>query len=697
MGIFENFANRYAKPAKLVEPYLRSETADEDAARADDLKVAARNAGTLQSVTSRVMVADDNYVIVDVNPAAIKMMRDAESDLRQVIPSFSVDRLLGSKIDIFHKNPAHQRAMLDSLTSTYTGQITVGARTFDLIANPIFDDNHKRLGTVVEWQDVTARLKQEALEKEKIELERKQAADNSRIKSALDCVSSNVMMADQDNVIVYANDAVLTMLRKAETDIRKQLPNFNAGNLIGNSVDIFHKNPAHQKQMLTALNSTYRTEIMVGGRTFALIANPVFDKEGKRIGTVVEWNDRTEELEFEKIVENTINSAVSGDLASRIDASSQQGFLAKISNGINQLMDIFERVLGDAADSIGALSAGDLTRKIETEYEGTYDRLKADINSTIDKLEEVVTEIRESAANVKVGAQEIASGNTNLSQRTEEQAASLEETSSAMEEITTTVQQNAANAMQANTLARSARETAENGGNVVGRAVAAMQAISESSNKINDIIGVIDEIAFQTNLLALNAAVEAARAGDQGRGFAVVADEVRSLAGRSATAAKEIKELIKDSGEKVQEGSSLVNKSGETLEEIVNAVKKVNDIVAEISTASEEQATGLDEINRAVGEMDEMTQQNAALVEEAAAASESLGNQAESLDQLISFFNLGRETQRAAAPARTRKEAAPVKSTAGKPKSKLAAGKTTRAAAPATPKSDDEDKNWSEF
>src|SRR5690606_7455814 len=242
---------------------------------------------------------------------------------------------------------------------------------------------------------------------------------------------------------------------------------------------------------------------------------------------------------------------------------------------------------------------------------------------------------------VKAGAGEISSGNGELRLRTEQQASSLEQTTSAMEQIVTTVQQNAANAVQANTLARGAREAAENGGQVVGRAVAAMEAISASSNKINDIIGVIDEIACQTTLLALSAAVEAARAGDQGRGFAVVADEVRNLAGRSATAAKEIKALIKDSGDKVQEGALLVNESGATLGEIVTAVKKVNDIVAEIATASDEQASGLNEINRAVAQMDEMTRQNAAMVEQAAVASGALGAQADSLDSLIAYFETG--------------------------------------------------------
>jgi len=677
MGIFRNLTGSKHEAVSIIE------SAELSLAKSAE---AERDESTLESVTSCVMVADENNIIVKVNPAAMEMMRIAEKDIRKELPNFSVAKLVGSNIDIFHKNPAHQRGMLEFLSSTHKGQITVGARTFNLTANPIFNDSQTRLGTVVEWEDVSDKLSREKLVLAKAEQEKVAAAANSRIKAALDCVSSNVMMADADNVIIYTNDSVMRMLRNAEADVRKELPSFNTDTILGSSVDIFHKNPAHQKSMLASLKDTHRAQIVVGGRTFALIANPVLDAQGNRQGTVVEWADRTEELAFEDIVDGTISSAVAGELTGRIDLSGREGFIAVVSTGINQLLDIFENVLKDAAASISELAEGRLTRKIETEYSGSYDSLKRDINQTIDKLVEVVSEISESGLSVKEGASEISSGNTNLSQRTEEQAASLEETSAAMEEITTTVQQNAANAVQANTLARGARETAENGGAVVGTAISAMQAISESSNKINDIIGVIDEIAFQTNLLALNAAVEAARAGDQGRGFAVVADEVRSLAGRSATAAKEIKELIKDSSERVKEGSDLVNKSGETLDEIVTAVKKVNDIVAEISTASDEQATGLDEINKAMGEMDEMTQQNAALVEQAAAASESLSSQAENLEALISFFDTGmQQAARASAPVRRTPAPAP------------ATKASVRKPSPAKREQASDGKDWSEF
>lgn len=479
-----------------------------------------------------------------------------------------------------------------------------------------------------------------------ITAQRRIAAENARVRQALDNVTSSVMIADDKGVIVYMNESVTDLLHAAEQDIRRDLPQFDARNIIGQNMDLFHRNPAHQRNLLAHLRSAHRAEIVIGGRTFALVANPVHAEDGTRVGSVLEWRERTQELAVENEVQQIVTAAAGGDLGIRIDTKNKQGFFAILSAGINELVTTFDSVIGEVIDSVSALANGDLTRSIQSEYAGSFGRLKTDMNVTIEKLTSVVRDIQEASYAVKTGSDEIASGNQNLSQRTEEQASSLEETSSAMEQMTATVRQSADNAKQATTLARGARDAAESGGRVVGSAVQAMSEINASSKKIADIIGVIDEIAFQTNLLALNASVEAARAGDQGRGFAVVASEVRNLAGRSATAAREIKDLIQDSVSKVDDGSKLVNQSGDVLAEIVNAVKKVTDIIEEIAVASSEQAAGIDEVCKAVTQMDEMTQQNAALVEQAAAASESLGEQAEGLERMIGFFSVGDDARR---------------------------------------------------
>ena len=341
----------------------------------------------------------------------------------------------------------------------------------------------------------------------------------------------------------------------------------------------------------------------------------------------------------------------------RIDVPDANGFVRQLANGINDLVDLAERAIEDTQVVLSAMAKGDLTQSIEREYSGIFGRLRTDTNTTLSKLTDITRQILSGADAVSCGVLEIAQGNTNLSRRTEDQAATLQETAASMEELTSTVQRNADNADQASDLAKGARLQAEDGGRVVGAAVSAMDAINESSKRIADIIGVIDEIAFQTNLLALNAAVEAARAGEQGRGFAVVASEVRNLAGRSATAAREIKDLIEDSVGKVQEGTRLVNESGQTLSEIVGAVAQVSEIVTEIAEVSRTQAAGIQEVNVAVMGMDEMTQQNAALVEEAASAAETMGRQASELSELVRFFKVS-QTPVVDAPAVERRSAA---------------------------------------
>ena len=427
------------------------------------------------------------------------------------------------------------------------------------------------------------------------------AGISARLHGALDRLSINVMVADRDGRIVYVNEAVTAMFRANTDEIRKQLPHFDPDQVLGSQFDAFHRDPSRQRGLVSELRDTHSADMKLGEATLRIIATPISDAAGARLGTVVQWLDRSAEVSVEQEVRFVVDAAANGDLTRRIRTDGKVGFYATLTVGLNALLETITNLVRVAQDAARAVASG---------------------------------------------AEEISQGNQSLSQRTEEQASSLEETASSMEEMTSTVRQNADNAAQANQLAAAARLQAEKGGAVVAEAVTAMQGINASSNKIADIIGVIDEIAFQTNLLALNAAVEAARAGEQGRGFAVVASEVRNLASRSAEAAKEIKALIQDSVGRVAQGSKLVDQSGTTLHEIVASVKKVTDIVSEIAAASAEQSSGIEQVNKAVTSMDEVTQQNAALVEEAAAAAESLLDQARQLDAMMAKFQVIDEKSR---------------------------------------------------
>jgi methyl-accepting chemotaxis protein len=636
----------------------------------------------LDSVSTGVMIANADHNIIYLNPSVQAMMKDAEDDLRKDLSQFRADGLLGANIDVFHKNPAHQRNMLAGIKTAHRTRIKVGGRTFSLVASPVFDGLGTRLGTAVEWADITKELAHQE-EAERL------ANENLRVRIALDNVATNVMIADNDRNIIYMNSAVQKLMQAAESDMRKALPNFNAATLLGSNIDQFHKNPAHQKNMLATFTSTHRVEMDIGGRTFRLTANPVINEKGDRLGSVMEWLDRTVEVAVEREVASLVDGAVMGDFTRRIEMQGKEGFFRQLGEGMNQLMQTTSDGLSEVSRMLGALANGDLTQRITASFMGTFGQLKDDANATADKLQEIVGQIKDATNAINTASKEIAAGNADLSQRTEEQASSLEETASSMEELTATVRQNAENAKQANQLAKGASDIAGKGGQVVGEVVHTMSAINDSSRKIVDIISVIDGIAFQTNILALNAAVEAARAGEQGRGFAVVAGEVRNLAQRSAAAAKEIKALINDSVEKVDGGTKLVEEAGRTMDEILTSVKRVTDIMSEISAASLEQSSGIEQVNTAVTQMDEVTQQNAALVEEAAAAAESMEEQAQNLANAVAIFKVD-----GASPATTVvQRAAPVAHVA------KSSAVPKLAKAPAVPKrkaATDED-DWTEF
>jgi methyl-accepting chemotaxis protein len=411
--------------------------------------------------------------------------------------------------------------------------------------------------------------------------------------------------------------------------------------------------------------------------------------------------------DFEAAIGGIVKAAVIGDFSKRVALEGKEGFILNLGGAMNELCENVATTMEDLAQMFGALAEGDFSRRITADYQGIFGILKNDANSMADRIASTISEIKAVGREVSNAAAEISTSTTDLSQRTEEQAASLEQTSASMEEMSATVKKNAENAMQANQLTNGSRDVADKGGQVVAKAVDAMARIEDSSRKISDIIGVIDEIARQTNLLALNAAVEAARAGDAGRGFAVVASEVRSLAQRSSQAAKDIKVLITNSSSQVQEGVGLVNQAGTSLTEILASIKQVADIVAEIASASQEQSTGIDQINKALNQMDEVTQQNSALVEENAASAKTLEHQSDTMNEKVAFFKLenGAESRAGKTPAPAtvtrlaakpaKREAAPVRKATAAAVNGRRGGPVGRMQAAATATAQDPD--WQEF
>ncbi len=592
----------------------------------------ARASEALDCISVAVMTVDRDFVVTGVNRTTRELLRKNRDNFRKLWPDFEPERILGMCIDTFHRDPAHQRRLLaDESRLPFRTDITVGDLKFALNVSASHDADGRYNGNILEWMDVTeARTQQGKL-------------------AAVERVQASVEFA-LDGRVLRANENFLRVL------------GYTAEEVVGRPHAIFCDAAFRQSDAYRALwEKLGRGEFEAGlfrriakdGREVWIQAsyNPVLDQNGKPFRVVKYATEVTEQV---------------------------------------RTVEAMRQAVSETQTIVAAARANDLSRRIAmTGKSGEIATLCEGVNGMLDTMSGVVATLAESAGTISVAAREIAMGNSDLSQRTEEQASSLEETSASLEQLTGTVRQNADNAQAANKLAASASETAMRGGQVVTEVVRTMDGIAQSSRKISDIIGVIDEIAFQTNILALNAAVEAARAGEQGRGFAVVAAEVRSLAQRSANAAKEIKALISDSVERVGEGSKLVAAAGATMDEIVVSVRRVTDIMAEISAASQEQSGGIEQVNTAVSQMDKITQQNAALVEEAAAAAKSMEEQTEALQQVVAGFILA-EGQAAppvapAAPARTMPAPAPAKVRGAK------------AAPRASARPAEADEEWKEF
>ncbi|MDT8990102.1 methyl-accepting chemotaxis protein [Curvibacter sp. APW13] len=574
----------------------------------------------LEAVSGNVMIADADHNIMFMNKSVTEMLRQAEQDIQKELPNFQVVKVMGSNIDIFHKNPAHQREILSRLRQAHRATIKIGGRTFGLIATPIMADGGGRAGTVVEWQDRTAELAAR-------ELEMKLLSENTRIRNALDKCSTNVMIADAENTIIYMNEAVTAMMQRNESELRKSLPQFDARKLIGESIDVFHKNPAHQRGLLATLKGTYRTKIQVGALHFSLAASPILNAEGVRLGTVVEWADRTAEVGIENEVAALVHAASEGEFGIRLDREGKEGFFATLSDGMNQLMDTSERGLNEVAEVLAAFADGNLTRRMAGDYQGLFGKVKDSANATAENLARVLGEVRSAADALTGAANQVSATAQSLSQAASEQAASVEETTAQIDTMSASISQNSDNAKVTDGMATKTSKEAVEGGAAVTQTVGAMKQIAAK-------IGIVDDIAYQTNLLALNAAIEAARAGEHGKGFAVVAAEVRKLAERSQEAAKEIGELAGNS-------VTTAERAGKLLDEIVPSIQKTSELVQEIAAASAEQSESVVQIGGAMGQLSKATQQNASASEQLAATSEELSGQAEQLQQSIAFFHIG--------------------------------------------------------
>ncbi len=598
-----------------------------------DLSLAVEKSVRLEtmitSLSTPVMMCDKDFNITYANDISIATLRTLE----KLLP-VKADNIVGANIDIFHKTPSHQRGMLQSMKLPHKAEFMIGDEWLSLTANPLPSRDGSFQGSYVDWNVVTERKRAD-----------EQNTDYAGKMAAISKTQA-VIEFNMDGSIITANENFLQAMMYNSLDEIK-------GKHHSMFADAAYRASPDYKAFWESLNRGEANNgefkrIKKNGEVIWLqaIYNPIADANGKFVKVVKYASDISKQKLAIEEINNLIAGVIKGDLSNRINTAPFEGFYRDMTDSMNKLMESVDAPVSAAVDVLNSLSEGDLTRSMAGEYQGAFNEMQTALNGTIEKLFGMVKQIIKAAQAVNSAATEISSGSTDLSQRTEEQASSLEETAASMEEITGTVKQNSQNASTANELSGKASAVAAEGGRVVDEAVSAMGSIERSSQKISDIIGVIDEIAFQTNLLALNAAVEAARAGEVGKGFAVVASEVRSLAGRSASASKEIKALISESAQQVKTGAQLVNQSGESLKGIVDSVKQVTNIVAEIASASAEQATGIDEINTAITQMDEVTQQNAALVEENTAAAQSMVEQAQELERLMSFFTIEEGNER---------------------------------------------------
>jgi methyl-accepting chemotaxis protein len=476
--------------------------------------------------------------------------------------------------------------------------------------------------------------------------------DGPVVKTAVAGLTSNIMLADKDFHIVHMNERALGMFRQREPEFRALFPGFAADRLVGQSMDIFHRNPAKQRALLADPSRLpYQTHIAVGGLHIDLSVNGVFDSEGALLGYLLQWTDVTARKHFEDEVNGLLGAVARGQLGARGAVARMDAVYGPILTSVNQILGAAVAPIDELRTCMTTAAAGDLTHRLTGDLHGDHAALRDAFDGMVAALSDTLAKVRGASDQIASGSGQVAASAQSLAQGATTSAAAIEEIGATIRDMANQSRKTAASAGEVDQLATAAGQVAVRGDDRMKGMLRAMDEIDEASQRISKIIKVIDEIAFQTNLLALNAAVEAARAGVHGRGFAVVAEEVRNLAARSATAARETTQMIETTIVKVGQGSKSAHETARALEEIVESVTRVKTVVAEIAQASNEQAEGIAQINVGLEQVDRVTQQNTAAAEESAAASEELSTQARTLRDVMTRFTLRQDRGRPSASA----------------------------------------------